>query len=87
MNEIIDNIEKIKDFDNIAQQLDALVDPREESKEQAKPTCCSIGKLGKLCLCNKILYKIRPYSFDLIRAIQPFFEMIAISNLAYNVLE
>ena len=69
MLEIIENIEKIKDFDSIAGQLDAMLDNREESKEQIKRSCCSIGKLGKLCLCNKILYKIRPYSFDLIRAI------------------
>lgn len=33
------------------------------------------------------MYKIRPYTFEIIRAIQPFFEIIAISDLAYNELE
>lgn len=33
MLEIIENIEKIQDFDCIAGQLDAMLDNREESKE------------------------------------------------------
>lgn len=69
MLEIIENYEKIKEFEDIAKQLDEILESREESKQPAKKSCCAIGKLDKLCLCNKILYKIRPYSFDLIRAI------------------
>jgi hypothetical protein len=91
MMELIENYEKIKDFDRMASEIEDALEhiqvEEEKQPEKQMRTCCSIGKLGKLCLCDKILYKIRPYTFEIIRAIQPFFEIIAISDLAYNELE
>jgi hypothetical protein len=40
-----------------------------------------------MCLCNKELYQIRPFTFELLRSIQPFFELIAFSNLPFHKLE
>ena len=34
-------------------------------------------------MCECILYKIRPYTFDLLESIQPYFEMIITSNLPH----
>lgn len=72
MMELIENYEKIKEFDRIANELEDVlhhINVEEEKQPEKKKTCCSIGKLGKLCLCDKILYKIRPYTFEIIRAI------------------
>ena len=62
---------------------------REETKDEQIPKkdCCKLGQSSKRCMCFKVIYKIRPYTLDLIRAIQPFFEMIAISNMPYNEIE
>lgn len=45
--------------------------------------CCPLGQQGKLCLCNYSLYQVRPYTYEILRAIQPFFEIVAVSNM-YN---
>ena len=49
--------------------------------------CCSIGKKRKLCMCSKTIYQIRPYVFEILRALQPFFEIIALSNMPNYELE
>jgi hypothetical protein len=52
-----------------------------------QPFCCLLKKQDKLCDCDLEIYQIRPYTFEILRAIQPFFEMIAMSYLPYNELE
>ena len=55
--------------------------------EECKEGCCNIGNRGKMCLCNKDLYQIRPYVFMMLRAIQPFFELVALANIPNPQLE
>lgn len=33
------------------------------------------------CLCNRQLYRVRSYTYDFLRAIQPFYELVAISRM------
>ena len=35
----------------------------------------------------KTLYQVRPYVYEILRALQPFFEMIALSNMSNYELE
>ena len=75
--------------DTMSQLIENYDSNREESKDEQCPkkNCCKLGQNSKLCLCYKVIFKIRPYTLDMIRAIQPFFEMIAISNMPYNEIE
>ena len=57
------------------------------SEEIQIKECCNMGKQGKLCTCQYDIYQIRPYTFEILRAIQPFFEIIALSNSTYYILE
>lgn len=50
-------------------------------------SCCYLGKAKRLCTCEYAIYKIRPYAFDILRAIQPFFELVGISNIPHYELE
>ena len=64
----------------IYEAINAAIEP----SQTLKPCdCCSIGRKGELCLCNNMLYKIRPYTFELMSSIQPFFEVIATSQLNF----
>ena len=59
-----------------------------EFKEEQKLTkCCTLGKKGKLCLCNRTIYQIRPYVFEILRALQPFFEIIAVAYMSNFEIE
>jgi len=40
-----------------------------------------------MCICNLIIYQIRPCAYDFLRAIYPFFEIIAFSRLHPMFLE
>ena len=40
-----------------------------------------------MCLCNKDLYQVRPFTYELLRSIQPFFELIAFSKMPFHQLE
>ena len=40
-----------------------------------------------MCICNLIIYQIRPCAYDFLRAIHPFFEIIAFSRLPPLLLE
>ena len=67
--------------------LDALNDIIDEQSSffsrNQQLDCCVLGRKGLDCICNTILYKIRPYAFDMLRAIQPFYEVIATSNMSF----
>jgi len=39
-----------------------------------------------MCSCQFNFYKIRPYTFELLNAIHPFFEVIAISKMPFPEL-
>ena len=46
-----------------------------------------MGMVGLRCICGQTLYKVRPYAFEILRALQPFFEIVAISNISQKELE
>lgn len=48
---------------------------------------CSQRKIEGICPCNLVVYNIRPHTFELIGAIWPFFEMVAISNLGFKEVQ
>ena len=49
--------------------------------------CCNLAKHKIKCLCGFTLYKVRPYVYEILRALQPFFEIIALSNMPHYELE
>jgi hypothetical protein len=49
--------------------------------------CCDIGIAHQQCICSYSIYKIRPYMIEIMRAINPFFETMAISNMTHHILE
>ena len=49
--------------------------------------CCKLNKFDRNCACDRIIYQVRPYTYEILRAIQPFFEMVATSNLPHYLLE
>lgn len=55
--------------------------------ENFKDFCCKVSSQGKICICKKTIYKIRPYSLEILRSNQSFFEMIAYSKIHYSELE
>ena len=42
---------------------------------------------GRLCICTKEIYQIRPYTFEILRSLQPFFEIVATSSMPYSYME
>jgi hypothetical protein len=82
--QIIDNLALIHDSDgsNYITKLEEL-----EPETKQPKTCCYIGRARRVCTCDYSIYKMRPYTFDILRAIQPFFEIIAISNIPHFQLE
>ena len=57
------------------------------SFENEDNPCCSLAKNKLKCICGYTLYKVRPYVYELLRALQPFFEIIALSNMPQYELE
>lgn len=49
--------------------------------------CCAIGRSGKLCICDFQIFRVRPYTFEILRAIQPFFEVVTFTNMPHFDLE
>lgn len=50
-------------------------------KECSDPACLKREKINDVCSCKLNIYNIRPYSFEIIGAIHPFFEIVGISKL------
>lgn len=48
--------------------------------------CCKKEGTSE-CFCHVYIYKIRPYTYEFLRAIQPFFEVIIFSNMHYKLIE
>ena len=43
--------------------------------------------MGLVCICDVNIFQIRPYTYEMLRAIQPFFEIVATSFLPYNQID
>ena len=50
-------------------------------KAKGSQNCCRLGMLKFNCACNRTLYKIKPYSLELLNVMSLFFEIIAFSKL------
>jgi hypothetical protein len=48
---------------------------------------CCIYQSTSECVCHILAYKIRPYAFELLRALQPFFEIIVFSQMYHKIVE
>ena len=48
--------------------------------------CCEL-KGTEDCLCDLLVYQVRPYTYEILRAIQPFFEIVVFSKIHHKILE
>jgi hypothetical protein len=39
-----------------------------------------------MCICKLLLYQVRPYTYEFLNAFQPFFELIAYSNMHKKII-
>ena len=51
------------------------------------PKNCSKRIFAEYCACNLKVYNIRPHTFEIIGAIRPFFEMVALSSLSFKEVQ
>ena len=58
-----------------------------DMKRFAPPKLCCLFKGSEQCICHTHVYKIRPYTYDLLRAVQPFYEIICCSKNQGHLLE
>ena len=65
----------------------SLVLKYESVSSKDRKDCCQIKKLKLKCICGYTLYKVRPYVYEILRALQPFFEIVAVSNIEHFILE
>lgn len=56
------------------------------SKPGPMDPCCS-RKGTDECICDFLVYQVRPYTYEILRAIQPFFEIVVFSKMHHQVLE
>ena len=49
--------------------------------------CCSLGRQGQVCLCKSILYRVRPYTFELLEQVVNHYEIIGTSKLPHYHLK
>ena len=64
-----EELEGLKELENFQQNYIVI-------NHVKKKECCGSAPD---CLCNIIVYKIRPYTFDIMAAMQPFFEIVVFS--------
>ena len=48
---------------------------------------CCLYKGTIECVCKVMVFKVRPYAYQWLRALQPFFEIIVFSEMYYKILE
>ena len=71
-----DDLEQIKQHENFKENYIVI---KKIIKKSADNEFCCIYQGTTDCVCNLIVFKIRPYTFELLRALQPFFEIIVFS--------
>ena len=73
---------------SLKQNLNSQIDANTRMRQiTVKKNCCSMAQNYKICQCDYQIYQIRPYTFEILRAILPFFEIIAISNISKLEME
>ena len=64
-------------------------DKKSSKREEAKPkdeACCEYHGTEE-CICDLLVFQVRPYTYEILRAIQPFFEIVVFSKMHHKVLE
>jgi hypothetical protein len=55
--------------------------------EHDNKNCCKVSQMGLVCVCDLTIYQVRPYTYEMLRAIQPFFEIVVTSFLPYSHID
>lgn len=55
--------------------------PRSFQSSNNSKYCCSLAQQNMVCVCEKVIYEIRPYTFEFLTSSHAFFELIAYSNI------
>jgi len=42
---------------------------------------------NETCICDYLVYQVRPYTYEILRAIQPFFEIVVFTKIHHKILE
>lgn len=87
-----DDIEMIAELEEqektiIIVQKYVMVDEKTSKKVKCSKEFCRMPKFKKHCSCRFKLFLVRPYTYEILSAIQPFFEIIGSSNLHYKELK
>jgi hypothetical protein len=69
--------------DDINKEFIILKEENIKEPKICKSEYCSRKIIGGYCVCHLKIYNIRPHTFEIIGAIKPFFEMVAISRLSF----
>jgi uncharacterized protein YutD len=62
-------------------------DKKASKQEDDEPDVCCEYKGSDRCICDLLVYLVRPYTYEILRAIQPFFEIVVFSKLHHKILE
>jgi hypothetical protein len=79
--------DKFSHSQSISEEYIILKKTDVENPKECRKDGCPGKIIGGFCLCHLIVYNIRPHTFQIIGAMKPFFEMIAISNLPFKYLK
>lgn len=60
---------------------------KEKSRSNSRDVNCCEHKDTDSCICEVLVYQVRPYTYEFLRAIQPFFEIVVFSRLHHRELE
>jgi hypothetical protein len=56
------------------------------NKSLSESLCCQFSNTED-CVCNVHVFKLRPYTYEFLRAIFPFFELVVFTRMHYKILE
>ena len=94
-----EELDAIKEYDNFHSDYIVIKknvgkkskkDKKNPSKEKPisdEPDFCCEFKGTDRCICDLMVYLVRPYTYEILRAIQPFFEIVVFSKLHHKILE
>ena len=93
-----EELDAIKEYDNFHSDYIVIKknvgkkskkDKKSNSKEKVidEPDFCCEHKGTDRCICDLMVYLVRPYTYEILRAIQPFFEIVVFSKLHHKILE
>jgi len=81
---LLENYQKdyiiIKKYQNKRSQRNA------KSLNDEQVQCCPDQGTGN-CLCDILVYKIRPYTYEFLNAIQQYFEIVVFSKMHHKIIE